>query len=159
MIRKIKIRRARPADALKIRNLHKKSVEALCKTHYTKAQIRAWVGNRAVIKYKKSITEAETYIAVTPNGNIVGFIELIKNLVRALYIHPVFAGKGIGQQLMAHVEKSAREKKMRTLVLRASLNAQSFYRKQGWKKVRPFKHTFPNGQVLRSTVMKKRLKP
>jgi hypothetical protein len=51
----VQIRRAELADAPAIHQLHTRSVQTLCRSHYTPTQIAAWIGRRQPAGYLPAI--------------------------------------------------------------------------------------------------------
>ena len=75
--------------------------------------------------------------------------------VRAVYVHPDFARRGVGSALLAELERRARDRGFETLVLTASLNAVPFYEHRGYEAVTTVTYEF-GGDVPGDAVVMRR---
>src|SRR5438105_3419192 len=103
---KIQIRRARPDDARKIRNAHVASVRILCAKDYNARQIAAW-SSRKPDEYRRAMKTEAMYVAQA-GERIAGFSAAHGREVRAVYVHPRFARRGVGAKLLAAAERAVR---------------------------------------------------
>jgi putative acetyltransferase len=153
-----RVRQATPADALKIRNVHVQSVRRLCAKEYTSRQIDAWTAGRRPAQYRRAMeTEGETMFVAERADRILGFGSLRQDEIRAVYVHPRSAGRGVGSALLAALERTARRSGVTRLHCVASLTAVSFYRACGYRVGRRVTHRLRNGAVLPGVRMTKRL--
>jgi putative acetyltransferase len=127
----ITIRRATESDRPAIARVHIDSIRGLTHTHYSPAQIDAWSAGKSPEKYP--LAAHEFYVAVI-EGGVVGFAELIPQSgeVRAVYVAPEAARRGVGTRLLTTVVASARAHGVSQLKLGASLNAVPFYERHGF---------------------------
>lgn len=98
------------------------------------------------------------YIAVAGGGRVVGFSSLLKNEMRALYVHPDWIRHGIGKRMLRRLEAIVRRRGIGTLTLGATLTAVAFYQKQGYRIVRR-RSCRMNGVPVPAIRMKKSLRP
>lgn len=77
--------------------------------------------------------------------------------VRAFYVDPIFARRGVGTLLLGLSETAAREAGFSKAELTSTLPAVPFYAAFGYCSVRPFKMPLPSGLTLRLELMDKRL--
>lgn len=147
MNQQINIRAAVPADAAGIKNAHRASIRNLCRGHYTAEQIQVWSGRLRVQGYRNAMNRGEKMYVAKANGRIIGFSALIGKEVRAVYVHPKFAKKGVGKKLLAAVELAARRMKLKILRLNSSLNAVPFYQSHGYKTLRRTTHLIGTCQI------------
>ncbi|KAH8774299.1 acyl-CoA N-acyltransferase [Hyaloscypha sp. PMI_1271] len=77
--------------------------------------------------------------------------------VRAMFVHPNWARKGIATMLLKACEDAAREAGFKKVELRASLQAVVFYENQGYEKVEKIDRELGGGEILELVIMKKRL--
>lgn len=133
----ITIRRARLDDALRIRNLHVRSIRVLCREEYTKRQIAAWSGGRKPRDYRRAMTAGGERMVVAEDGErLAGFASLRGDEVLAVYVHPRCARRGVGTRLLAAAESRARRRGVRRLYLDATLTGVPFYLVRGYRSVR-----------------------
>ncbi|MGI9504397.1 MAG: GNAT family N-acetyltransferase [Geminicoccaceae bacterium] len=74
---------------------------------------------------------------------------------RYVFVAPEAGGLGVGRQLMAAVERSAREAGRTRLQLWASLNAVGFYETLGYRKIKPARWPIGGGIEMEHTLMEK----
>lgn len=68
--------------------------------------------------------------------------------IRAFFIHPDFARRGIGKLLIEACEAAAKEAGFRRLEMGATLPGEPMYRAVGYEVIERFDLPFPNGVVL-----------
>ena len=133
-------------DASAIAELHFASVHHFAVSVYPSEVLDLWSpapDERRIKRFHDAIvSDAEVVVTAEVGGSLVGFGTIVpaSEELRALYVHPTFAGRGIGSALLAHLESLARKQGNRSLNLKASLNAVEFYRKRGFEVVRPGTH-------------------
>ncbi|WP_227357036.1 GNAT family N-acetyltransferase [Haladaptatus salinisoli] len=133
--------RIRPAtgdDAPKISRLHTESVLAFGPAAYDETQVSAWAAKDEEPD-RTPIEDDDHHVAVAEAGeNIVGFGHVVpgENEIRAVYVHPEHARRGVGSTVLAHLEGYALGTGSKRLELRASLNAVGFYERRGYRSVR-----------------------
>jgi GNAT superfamily N-acetyltransferase len=131
----VRIRRATRADALRIRNLHVRSIRGLCRREYTRAQITAWTTKRPVGSYRWAMTTGgeRTYVA-TVRDRPVAFGAVRGAEMRAVYVDTPWAAHGVGARMLARLERDAVTRGERRLWLDATLTAVAFYERYGWRR-------------------------
>jgi putative acetyltransferase len=155
--------RIRPADAVDLIGIHAAHTAAIrvsCRTHYAPDELEAWVGRTTPESYAADVARGELFVAEGDAG-IVGFAVVVCEAreVRAIYVHPDAARGGVGRALLRVLEDTARLGGVRDAWLDASLNAEAFYRRAGWRKVRDARHVFPGGRDIACVHMTKALAP
>jgi len=140
--------------------VHKASIVRLCDGHYTAEQIAAWTEPRQPEEYEQAIRSKPTFVA-EHNGRIVGIAmaDWDRGLVLAVYVHPDFAGVGVGSKLVHRLEAEAGSAGVTELWLHATLNSVSFYERCGFVSLGAATNTLPNGCELPCVRMQKRLMP
>jgi GNAT superfamily N-acetyltransferase len=129
------IRPATRGDAPAIHDLHTASVTRVCATHYTPEQVRAWLANRAPEGYYKGIDHGEMFVCEA-GGVVLGFGHAVPGEVVALYVHADWVRHGVGTALLSHGLQMACRGHAGPIRVVATLNAQSFYEKHGFREVR-----------------------
>ena len=84
---------------------------------------------------ENDVTEYLTYIAKKP-GQVAGFYQLVELNsatveMEALFVDPLFIGKGIGRQLFDHAVNQARELGYQSMSIQSDPNAENFYLRLG----------------------------
>jgi ribosomal protein S18 acetylase RimI-like enzyme len=95
-------------------------------------------------------------VAEEPAG-IVGFgiVDSKMREVRALYVHPTAVRRGIGRRLLRELEAQAAFQGITCLQLNASLNADDFYRRNGYTPLSRGVYRLPNGGEMDCVRMEK----
>lgn len=131
------MRRARLDDALRIRNLHVRSIRILCRHEYTLRQITAWSGKRTAASFRRAMTAGgEMMFVAEASGRLAGFSSLHGDGIYALYVHPRYARHGVGTRLLAVAERRAARRGVTRVWLDATLTALPFYRARGYRRIR-----------------------
>ena len=79
--------------------------------------------------------------------------------IRAFFVHPQWARRGIGRAIIQFCEKAAYDAGFRNLELAATLPGEPLYRALGYQATERFATDFPDGQHLPIVRMHKRLPP
>ncbi len=156
------IREAQAKDANEILNLHRRSVHALCCSHYTDSEIDAWTSGKRADQYIAAMQSNEKMCVAEERQTkrITGFaaIEISQEQIKAVYVDPDFVGRGIARSLLTHLEDLALAAGLTQLSLDSSLNAESFYLKSGYSVIARSKSVLRQELLLKSVSMNKYLK-
>ena len=128
----IRIRPARAGDGLAVYEVTRLSVEGLAGDFYPAAQIAGWMGRRDAAFYEELITHGRMLVAERADGLVVAFVDTIPGEVTRLFILPEAAGQGLGTRLLELGMSKASEGHSGPIVVEATLNAETFYRKHGF---------------------------
>ena len=133
------IRDAIESDAESIWRIHTESIAKICSTRYSPSDIETWVQRQQPEKYVPFIRQDTFIVAQTTTQTLLGFGHMGSRdgcsssmEIKGLYVSPESAGKGIGKMLMRELEKRARDRGCKLLVLASSLNAVGFYESCGF---------------------------
>jgi GNAT superfamily N-acetyltransferase len=78
--------------------------------------------------------------------------------IRAFFVHPRWARRGIGRQLLELCERAAWDEGYRSLELMATLPGVPLYEATGFAAIEPVADRMPNGVVVRFIRMRKPLR-
>lgn len=131
----IKIRTARPEDALRLHELRAASVRALCAKHYTQEIIDGWLQSRTPGSYLPAI-EREAIFVAELKQKIIGFGEAAAGTVIAVYVDPSATGQGVGRLILDRAVELARKDHSGPIRVESTLNASSFYEHHGFVEVK-----------------------
>lgn len=175
----IQLRLARVADIPALQQLIAQSVRQLSAGYYTPEQIESALVH--VLGIDTQLITDGTYFVVELDGQIVGCGGWSKrktlfggdqmkagedNLldptseparIRAFFVHPDFARRGIGKQIITACERAATAAGFRQLELAATLPGEPMYVAAGYEAVERWGHRLPDGVVLPLVRMKKLL--
>jgi putative acetyltransferase len=131
------LRAAQSTDAEAIIQVHFAAVRSISSKFYAPEVLDAWSPHPHEARYEwmRQIIATEVVVVARTESDIVGFALLLPSTgeLRALYVHPTAARQGVGQKLLQRVEAEAEGCGLSRLWLNASLNAEAFYKRQGYK--------------------------
>lgn len=113
---------------------HLSAISEICSSAYPPNEIEAWIsGGRNPERYLPGIAEGRFLVAILDEV-VGGFSDFDPSTgeVCGMFVAPAYVRRGIGRALLERVEARARERGVRRLGLRATLNAIEFYRAQGF---------------------------
>ena len=96
------------------------------------AEAEAWAATLTAAGMEKKLRELEIWVAEV-GDTVVAWGAIRGDRLEGLYTDPIFAGRGIGTELLRLLESLMR--KRGTLIVRAeaSLNAVEFYLRRGYE--------------------------
>jgi N-acetylglutamate synthase-like GNAT family acetyltransferase len=147
----LEIRPAREGDLGEVAALHEASIWRVCGPHYSDAQIRAWVEQQSLDRYRQ-LLEKRVFLVAVDCGKVVGFgaVSPEAGLLNTLYVAPDSVARGVGTALLRNLEDAARDRGATSLRLESTLNAASFYESRGWSLIGVTTHAFPSGLEVES---------
>ncbi len=152
----MRIRKFRKEDARKVSYLVIKAHKEVLSKSYSKKIIDFFCRRDSPSGMIKKSRKRDLFIAVEGN-RIFGINGLQGNEVRTFYVNPIYHRKGIGRKLIEHVEKLARKKGIKKLVVRSSLYAEGFYKKCGFRRIKKILSNL-NNMKFHEILMEKNLK-
>lgn len=127
-------RAARRDDAATVFNITQASIRGLAGATYSRAQLENWMGERTPAFYEELIARGRMTICLR-NGVAVGFVDADPGEVTRLFVLPETAGSGIGRRLLEIGIAQARLGHNGPIRLEATINAEGFYRKCGFRSI------------------------
>lgn len=148
-----------PADTMALRELFAQSIEELTQDDYDEDQRAAWASAAEDAAGFAKRLAAATTLVVHVEGEHMGFASLKDNkILDMLFVHPHYAGEGVGTALCEALEKIAAARGAEALTVEASETAVLFFEARGYVPMK--RNSFPIDDVwLTNTTMKKDLKP
>ncbi|MCC7252532.1 GNAT family N-acetyltransferase [Hyphomicrobium sp.] len=145
------------ADTVALRDLFAQSIEELTADDYDEDQRLAWAATAADAAAFAERLGAMTTLVVQVDGEYAGFASLKDNTTfEMLYVHPYFAGQGVGSALADAVERLAQGRGAKEITVEASDTAVPFFEARGY--VATQRNMVPRDDLwLPNTTMKKRL--
>jgi putative acetyltransferase len=148
-----------PGDTMALRELFAQSIEELTQDDYDEDQRIAWaLAAEDADEFQKRLAQMLTLV-VQIDGEFLGFASLQDNkVIDMLFVHPYYAGEGVGTALIEALEKIAAARGAETISADASDTAKAFFEKHGYIAMQ--RNSLPvEDQWLSNTTMTKRLKP
>jgi GNAT superfamily N-acetyltransferase len=127
-------RPARREDAETVFNITMASIGGLAGASYSPNQIENWMGGRTPAFYEELIANGRMTVCLR-GGVVVGFVDAEPGEVTRLFILPEAAGVGLGQRLLEIGIAQARLGHSGPIRLEATINAEGFYRKCGFRSI------------------------
>jgi len=146
-----------PADTMALRDLFAQSIDELTADDYDEDQRIAWASSAEdAAEFRTRLAEALTLV-VQLDGEYLGFGSLKNNkTIDMLYVHPDFAGEGVGTALADALEKIAGARGAEAITVDASDTAVPFFERRGY--IATQRNSVPlDDQWLSNTTMLKRL--
>lgn len=131
----MRIRKFREEDATKVCYLVRRNIKEILPDYYSKEVCDYLYDCFSLKKFLKRTKNRNIFVAVK-RKKIIGVIELDEAQIRSFYVNPDYQNKGIGKILYNKIEEIANSKKIKKLFVKSSLNAQGFYEKLGFKKIK-----------------------
>lgn len=148
-----------PADTMALRDLFGQSIEELTADDYDEGQRLAWMASAEDAQAFARRLAGMLTLVVHLDGEYLGFASLKDNkAIEMVYVHPDFAGEGVGRTLVEALEKIAASRGATSLTAEASDTAQPFFTHLGYQSQQ--RNSVPlDDQWLSNTTMIKRLTP
>jgi putative acetyltransferase len=159
----VKIEPGQPEDAAAILEIHAAAVHQTAAPYYPEEVINSWsrpITSERIERVKQRWIENPDHriVVAKQNNQTVGFGFIDKNNeLQGLYVHPNFSRCGIGARIFAILEQEAILLGLSYLKLDASINAEAFYSKQGFKVIEYGIHRLASGQEMACVKMRKTL--
>jgi putative acetyltransferase len=93
------LRPARPFDALRLAAIRRESILVLARSHLGDRDAQSWADSSRDDRVRRAIAEHKVWLAEL-DGAVIGWVEVHRERIEALYVHPDFAGRGVGSRLL-----------------------------------------------------------
>jgi len=159
----IEICLAAESDAESLIHLHYAAVQNIEGRFYPQKVLAAWSPPPSPARYAwmrgMISTDGQPVWVTKQMGKTCGFSisTLADGFIKALYIHPAFAGQGIGKCLLTFTEQQLAQQGRATATLKASINAVAFYQAAGYRVIAPATQTLGDGSEMKCLEMEKAL--
>jgi len=126
----MQIRRAEAADEEALAQIRRNAILALAVPAMSTEQAQKWAARAATDRVARAIRDHDVWIAV--DGAALGWVEVDRDRVAALYVSPPCSRRGIGSALLARAEHSIQSSGYAMARLESSQNALDFYLRRGY---------------------------
>lgn len=159
----VTLREAAPDDARGIITVHRSAVLGVAKERYGEAIAWSWAApeteaHEAILRAAIASDDERMLVAMRV-GAIVSFGSIIVSTssLRALYVHADHIGQGVGSALLSALEAEAKRRGLTRLSMNASLNAEGFYTRRGYRTLSQGLQTLRDGTEMPCLAMAKAL--
>jgi putative acetyltransferase len=158
---RVLVREMRLAEARRFLEIHHAAVRGIAAADYPPAVVEAWaqpITDQAVERFLAN-RDGEIRLVAEIDGELVGIsaIVLRDSELRACYVAPGAARRGVGSALVAEIERIAREHRLDHLHLHSSITAEPFYSSLGYEVESRGQHVIAPGVPMAAVRMRKRL--
>lgn len=138
MQRQTAMRAATPADLPALIDLSRRTIRTCYGTFLGEAAVDTYIDSGAVDRYVSDTISRCTVI--TLGDEVVGFSVSDKNLIDLMMIDHELHGRGLGAQLLRHVEADLFDTfdQLTLQSFAANQQANGFYIENGWRPIRRF---------------------
>jgi putative acetyltransferase len=158
----ITVRPLRQDEGRLFLEIHCRSIRGLAAAHYSPEVIEAWSPPTTDERLRRFLEnrEGEIRLIAELDGEPVGLGALViaTSELRACYVEPGAARKGVGTALVREIERIAEESGLQRLELLASVNAESFYTLLGYHADRRTELALGAGVAMAAVKMAKTLR-
>jgi len=158
------IRAMRSEDARRFLELQRESARGIAAKDYPSAVIEAWaplpITDEVVARFLSN-ADHEIRLIAELDGQAVGIGALVlgNSELRACYVVPSAARRGVGTAIVAEIERIAREHGLVDLRLESSLTAEPFYVALGYQVEERGELILAAGLPMPAITMSKQLAP
>src|SRR5215470_8729961 len=131
----MQIRRAEPADEEALASIRRRAILALAVPAMSREQAERWAARVAADRVARAVQEHDVWVAV--EGAAIGWVEVDRDRVAALYVSPSCSRRGVGSVLLARAEAFIRSSGCAMARLESSPNALDFCRQRGYVRCGP----------------------
>jgi putative acetyltransferase len=160
----IKVRKMLDEDARAFLEVHRAAVRGLAAKDYPLEVIEDWAGPLPVSgeSVQRFLTnpDCEIRLVAEIDGTIVGVgcLVVANCELRACYVAPEAALRGVGSALVREIERIAREHGLAYLQMDSSVNAEPFYLHHGYSVRKRGEHPLKSGRQMACIKMEKTLR-
>ncbi len=150
-------------DAKAIARVHYDAIRGTAAAAYPARVIESWAkppDDETSTNIRRALEgDEESFVVAEVSGTIVGFASVVTGdeELRAVYVDPRHGRGGVGKMLLIHLEQVAADAGCTSLTMDASLNAEAFYRREGYRVIEYGEHALSSGVRMECVKMTKTL--
>ena len=126
----MQIRRAEPADGEALTRIRRQAILGLAVPAMSREHAERWAARAMPDRVSRAIGEHDVWVAV--EGDAIGWVEVDRDRVAALYVSPSCSRRGVGSALLTFAEAFIRRSGYPTARLESSQNALDYYLRRGY---------------------------
>jgi GNAT superfamily N-acetyltransferase len=145
----VTIRRFRAGDADAIADLVQVCLRTVNSRDYPPEIIDRMCAHHVPSRIVELAAQRQMFVAETAAEGIAGTVSREGNKVHTMFVRPGLAGRGIGRQLMRHIESLAAGEGHDHMEAGASITGHGFYQRLGYVDVRTSESEFGVNLIMR----------
>ena len=157
----VTVREMRREDARSFLDIQRAAVRGIAAKDYSTSVIDAWAGpiTEGVIERFLENRDNEIRLIAEIDGSAVGMgaVVISKSELRACYVSPIGARRGVGTAIVREIERIAKENGLDHLHLESSITAEPFYAALGYEVESRGTHVLRAGVPMAAVKMRKQL--
>ena len=126
----MQIRRAEATDEETLAHIRRSAILTLAVPAMSMEQAETWAARAAADRIARAIRDHDVWVAMEEAA--IGWVEVDRDRVAALYVSPPCSRRGIGSALLARAENSIQSSGYAIARLESSQNALDFYLRRGY---------------------------
>ncbi len=126
------IRPVVPSDCSTLSQLVEANIRNIHIGTFSPDGLEVWIADYSPDRLLKRLRK-QSLFCYEENGQLLGMIGLNDSEIIGLYVHPEATGRGLGRQLVAHLEAFAKKQDLEELHLTSNLPMQGFYERLGYE--------------------------
>lgn len=156
------VREMRADEAQRFLLVHHEAVRGIAAKDYAREIVDEWapmpISPEAVDRVIAN-PEHEVRIVAEIGGEIAGIAVVVpdRNELRACYVMPKVARRGVGTALVSRLEEIAKLRGVKYLELESSITAEHFYAALGYKTLEHGEHVMSTGGRMACVKMRKKI--
>jgi GNAT superfamily N-acetyltransferase len=131
----MQIRRAEAVDEDALASIRRQAILALAVPVMSREEAERWAARPAAHRIAQAIRDHDVWVAVDEVA--IGWVEVDRDHVAALYVSPSCSQRGVGTALLACAETHIQISGYATARLESSPNALDFYLRRGYGRCGP----------------------
>jgi putative acetyltransferase len=156
------VRVMQPGEARRFLEIQREAVRGLATNDYPASVIEAWaplpVTDDALARFLRNGDGEIRLIAAIDDEQVgIGALVIANSELRACYVAPGAARRGVGTAIVAEIERIAREHGLTYLELESSVTAEPFYAALGYAVEHRGEHLIAPGVPMAAITMRKPL--
>lgn len=128
----MRIRHAKATDEEALASIRRNAIRGLAVSAMSMEQAEEWAARASPDRIVRAIRDHTVWVAV--ESAVIGWVEVDRDRVAAVYVSPSSSRRGIGSALLARAETSIQSSGYATARLESSQNALDFYLRRGFRR-------------------------
>lgn len=152
------LRKASNDEAKSLWDLRTSAIRNIDKQYYLQEDLEKWAPIKMPEDFLEAVINNEWYVIEIDDAIVAcGLLDAKNCTLEAIFVRPQFQGQGLAKKMLEHLEASAKKYGIEQLYLSATLNAEGFYKKYGYKLIEKSTWISPRGVNLACIRMVKKL--